>query len=59
MGNIEYNMLLSYMKPPHKDIKDLTDKELEQAIYENINETHDKRQLKRLINERNRRSKDE
>lgn len=58
MGNIEFNNLLSYMKQPQKDIKNLTDKELEQAIYEVRNEIHDKRKLQRLINERNRRSKD-
>lgn len=48
-------MYCMYRDVPKKDIKDLTDKELEQAIYENKSETHDKRQLKKLLNERNRR----
>lgn len=58
MGFLKENCLMYGVKPK-KDIKDLTDKELEQAIYENKSETHDKRQLQRLINERNRRRKDE
>lgn len=57
MGNLELNCLIYGVKPK-KDTKDLTDKELEQAIYENKAETHDKRQLQRLLSERNRRSKD-
>ena len=41
------------------DIKDLTDKELEQMIYEYTHEVHDKKTRDKLINERNRRSKEQ
>lgn len=44
-----------YRDVPKKDIKDLTDKELEQEIYINKSETHDKKRLQRLLDERNRR----
>lgn len=48
-------MYCMYRDVPKKDIKDLTDKELEQEIYINKSETHDKKRLQRLLDERNRR----
>lgn len=48
-------MYCMYRDVPKKDIKDLTNKELEQEIYINKSETHDKKRLQRLLDERNRR----
>lgn len=47
-----------YRDKPKKDIKDLTDKELEQEIYECKNETHDKKRLQKLESERLKRWKE-
>ena len=56
LNNYENEMDRLYYEKERKEIKKLTDKELEQLIYEYTHETTDRRFREKLIEERNRRS---
>lgn len=55
LNNYENDMDRLYYEKERKEIKKLTDKELEQLIYEYTHETTDRRFREKLLEERNRR----
>ena len=56
LNNYENDMDRLYYEKERKEIKKLTNKELEQLIYEYTHETTDSRFREKLLEERNRRS---
>ena len=56
LNNYENEMDRLYREKDRKEIKKLSDKELEQLIYEYTHEIHDRRFRERLLEERKRRN---